>query len=497
MDSPPFRSFRLVCAPEQAPLVELLLQSQGFTFEPEPFFPLARRLTAGSLPLGSSLAAVFGYIYIQDRSSMLPPLALAPEKGASVLDMCASPGSKTGLLAQMVGPEGFVLANEPSGNRLATLRRNLQTLNLFCCATTSYPGEKLPLPGAENGGGTIQSPNPMPDGAQSGWDRIQLDPPCSGWGTVEKNPQVLRLWQGDKLRPLISLQRRLLTEAARLLRPGGKLVYSTCTTNVEENEAQIRFALDELGLNFLPLAQPPGFTFADPALPEFAGSWRVNTGGDGQGFFVALLQKPGLDRSAQAHDGPPASSGHDPEGEKKTAERDDSPLKGMGQGFFIRPWEKTSRYVGERHRHVRKTKNLPDRQPPQVLSRDSLAGAYLDPALLPPGDIAVFNSTAHFLPAASRALPERGFAWKGFPLGRFGPDSRMSPHLRGLMPPVDSLRQKGLPCLDLEDPAPLIALLSGQSLPVAVSGPEIGLYFRGLPLCRLSAKGKRAVLPPL
>ncbi len=125
--------------------MELLLSSQGFSFEPEPFFPLARKLRSGPFPLGSSLAALFGYIYIQDRSSMLPPLALAPEKGAAVLDMCASPGSKTGLLAQLVGPEGFVLANEPSRNRLLTLRRNLQHLNLFLCATCSYPGEKIPV----------------------------------------------------------------------------------------------------------------------------------------------------------------------------------------------------------------------------------------------------------------------------------------------------------------------------------------------------------------
>ena len=505
MDSPPSRSFRLVCKPEQAPLVELLLQSQGFTFEPEPFFPLARRLTGGSQALGSSLAAVFGYIYIQDRSSMLPPLALAPEKGASVLDMCASPGSKTGLLAQLVGPHGFVLANEPSRNRLATLRRNLQNLNLFCCATTSYPGEKLPLPSAGDDGEGASCSSPGLYGPQPGWDWIQLDPPCSGWGTAEKNPQVLRLWQGDKLRPLIGLQRKLLAEAARLLRPGGKLVYSTCTTNTDENEGQLRYALSELGLRFLPLSHPPGFNFADPALPEFEGAWRVDTGGDGQGFFVALLQKPALDLTAQSHEIPThAPHGHAP-GEEAgksgpavpvTAESD-SPLKGMKQGFFIRPWEKASRHVGERHRHARNKKNVSGKYAPQFLPRDSLTGPYLDPGALPPGKIAVFNSTVHFLPEASHALPQHGFDWKGFPLGRFGRDSRISPHLHGLMPPLQLLRQQGLPCLNLNDPAPVIALLSGQGLPVETPGPEIGLYFRGLPLCRLTAKGKRAVLPPL
>ena len=89
------RSFRLVCSPERMPLVEALLKAQGFVFEPEPFSPLARRLIEEPFPLGGSLAAIWGFLYIQDRSSMLPPLALAPEAGASVLDCCASPGNKT------------------------------------------------------------------------------------------------------------------------------------------------------------------------------------------------------------------------------------------------------------------------------------------------------------------------------------------------------------------------------------------------------------------
>ena len=86
------RSFRLVCDPDRIPDVEALLHDEGFAFDPEPFHPLARTLTAEPRPLGRSLAARFGYLYIQDKSSMLPPLALDPARGAVVLDMCASPG---------------------------------------------------------------------------------------------------------------------------------------------------------------------------------------------------------------------------------------------------------------------------------------------------------------------------------------------------------------------------------------------------------------------
>ena len=159
------RSFRLVCPPSATPLVEALLRAQGYVFAPEPFSPFCRRLLAEPRPLGSSLAAFFGYIYIQDRSSMLPPLALNPAPGAAVLDMCASPGSKTGFLAQLTGPTGFVLGNEPTPARLGTLRANLHQMNLLHAATCAYSGDALPL-------------------RPQSWRAILLDPPCSGWGIV-------------------------------------------------------------------------------------------------------------------------------------------------------------------------------------------------------------------------------------------------------------------------------------------------------------------------
>ncbi|MBD5417808.1 MAG: RsmB/NOP family class I SAM-dependent RNA methyltransferase, partial [Desulfovibrio sp.] len=281
----PARSFRLVCEPAAIPRVEALLRAQGYAFEPEPFSPFCRRLVAEPVPLGRSLAAFFGYIYIQDRSSMLPPLALAPAPGGAALDMCASPGSKTGFLAQLVGAGGFVLANEPNPARLATLRANLQACNLLQASTCAFPGERLPLrPGS--------------------WGHILLDPPCSGWGTAEKHPATLRLWREDKLGPLVSLQRRLLRHAATLLAPGGRLLYSTCTTNEAENEAQVRFAEEELGLTRVPLAPFPGFTFEER--PGGGGTLRVDGARSGaQGFYLALLRAP---EDGPAREAPPPTA---------------------------------------------------------------------------------------------------------------------------------------------------------------------------------------------
>ena len=270
------RSFRLVCPPSATPLVEALLRAQGYVFAPEPFSPFCRRLLAEPRPLGSSLAAFFGYIYIQDRSSMLPPLALNPAPGAAVLDMCASPGSKTGFLAQLTGPTGFVLGNEPTPARLGTLRANLHQMNLLHAATCAYSGDALPL-------------------RPQSWRAILLDPPCSGWGTAAKHPQVLRLWRGDKIDNLTALQRRLLRQAARLLAQGGRLVYSTCTTNTAENEAQVHFAEEELGLVRVPLPPFPGFVWEEQ--PGGEGTLRVDGERSGaQGFYVALLKNPARSR---------------------------------------------------------------------------------------------------------------------------------------------------------------------------------------------------------
>lgn len=473
----PLRSFRLVCKRAHIAQVEALLTAQGFLFTEEPFSGFARRLVREPFPLGSSIAARFGYVYVQDRSSMLPPLALAPEAGAAVLDMCASPGSKTGFLGQMVGDDGFVLANEPSGSRLGTLRRNMQQLNLLCCATSSHPGERIPLPGPGE-------PLDEPQAACEGWRAILLDPPCSGWGTVDKHPKAALLWQGDKIRPLIILQRRLLAEAARLLAPGGMVCYSTCTTNVEENEEQICHAVEKLGLALVPAAPPAGFALADPALPSMEGVLRVRPGPDGQGFFVALLQKTHTRAGA-----------HGVDEQQHGGEAESSPP--LDRGFFVRPWERGSRFVGERRRHGRGFRG--NAAGPAILDPLSLEGPLLESARLPDGDLAVYSDIIHFLPAARFGLIPARFAWKGHPIGRLGRggEARASLHLRALMPDAATAACNGAAVCNADDTAPLLDLLSGQSLAVGGNVPELGLYFRDLPLCRLPVKNGRAVLPSL
>ena len=405
------RSFRLACSAEQVPDVEALLRAEGFDFQPEPFFALARTLTAEPMPLGRSIAARFGYIYIQDKSSMLPPLALAPQPGDRVLDLCASPGSKTGILSALVGPAGLVLANEPSPDRLATLRVNMRHLGCLNVATCRYEGQVLPL-------------------EQGSWPVILLDAPCSGWGTVDKNPMAAKMWAGEKTAPLEILQRELLAKAAGLLAPGGRILYSTCTTNERENEAQVRFAMDHLGLEPLALPPFPSFSFA-PSLP---GCLLVDGEGSGaQGFFLAALGKPG------------------------SASLEPAPRRGALPG--------------------------------EIVSRkEFFERTGLDTGWLPEHSFLRVGGRVYLIMEQTRHLPPE-LRWQGFGVGKSAGDSILAdPTLRTFVPPRPQADSLVLDCVRT-----IRSLLEGQSLPRTGSGKRLAFYYRGLPLGFLTIKGNRCL----
>ena len=445
------RTFRITTSPQERPQVEALLEAQGFAFTPEPYYPAARRLECEPFPLGSSLAAGFGLIYIQDRSSMLPPALLGAAEGDVCLDMCASPGGKTGILAGEVGRTGFVLAAEASRDRLATLRQNLRRVGALTAATIGVESQHLDL-------------------APGCFDAILLDPPCSGWGTVDKNPKVLDLWTPEKAEILVRLQQELFARAAELLRPGGRLMFSTCTTNVRENEEQAAWALATRPLELDPLPDPKGFARVPLALPGLDGVLRVggqDKGDDtadagGQGFFLARFRKRVDSNTTTA----PTGETYPPLGGRELGAKDFAQARDAGVDF----------------------------------------------SRLPPGEVREFGGKAYFLHQAALDLCARsglgsgGQRWQGFLLGqvqggRFVPAART----RALMPPVQDLPAS---CkLDVDEPAIILDLLAGRSLE-APGGPiakaaggkgraaqdtvgMVGLYFRGLALGWLTRKGRR------
>ncbi|WP_319581609.1 RsmB/NOP family class I SAM-dependent RNA methyltransferase [uncultured Pseudodesulfovibrio sp.] len=416
------RTFRLVCDAPATPVVEALLRAQGFDFEPEPFYSFARRIIHEPFPLGESLAARFGLIYIQDRSSMLPPLALNPPAGADVLDMCSAPGSKTSLLSRMVGPQGFVFASEPSADRLGTLRANLRRTGSVNAATAKAMAQDLPF-------------------ADGVWGHIQLDPPCSGWGTVDKNPKVMEVWSGSKTAPLVSLQKTLLEKAASMLRPGGTVLYSTCTTNIEENEAQVTWVMETLDLELAPLAEPEGFVFEAPHMPGMDGVLRVAEDSDGQGFFLAKFIKRGEESAT----------------DEPCAQKKELPGNRLNLAKMV-------------------------------------GGDQIDLTRLPPGEVYDFGGKAFFLHQRALDLVPDGLRWQGFPLGKVaGKGDRAkftpAPLARVLLP--EDLSRASCDVLDAEDTEILERLFTGQSVGYKQGKGSVGLYFRGLPVGWMARKGGR------
>jgi 16S rRNA (cytosine967-C5)-methyltransferase len=178
-----------------------------------------------------------GAVLAQSRGAMLPARALAPQPGERVLDLCAAPGGKTTHLAALMGGRGEVVAVERNPRRAAELRRTVERLRAQECVRVVLGDAAQPLPG------------------EARFDRVLVDPPCSGLGTLQARADLRwRIESGD-LAQLARTQAAILAAGAAAVRPGGVLVYSTCTISATENEHQISaflashpdFALDDLG----------------------------------------------------------------------------------------------------------------------------------------------------------------------------------------------------------------------------------------------------------
>jgi NOL1/NOP2/sun family putative RNA methylase len=213
-----------------------------------------------------------GRIYVQGFSSMLPVLALAPRPGDRVLDLAAAPGSKTTQMAALMGNRGDILAVEPDAVRLERLSYNVRLQGCTIVELRRGWGEKI---GAEVPGA---------------FDRVLLDAPCSGEGRfTASQPATWRSWSRKTVTESIRLQRRLMASAVKALKPGGVLVYSTCTINTEENEAIVEGALAAGGISVEPIPlRVPG---ALPGLNGIPGALRILPDRDHEGFFVCRLKK--------------------------------------------------------------------------------------------------------------------------------------------------------------------------------------------------------------
>ncbi len=219
-----------------------------------------------------------GRIYLQSLSSMLPPLALAPQPGLKVLDLTAAPGGKTTQLAALMDNRGFILANEINAIRAERLKYNVAKQGASIAQVRVGDGKWLD-----------------PE-YQQFFDAVLLDAPCSGVGLFELgNSQTYRGWSVRNVVKLAKEQKKLLETAFWALKPGGSLVYSTCTLCQEENESVIAWALERFGDNIRleELPQPLRSLEQNCLLPtRYPGkSIGIMPTALMEGFFVARFRK--------------------------------------------------------------------------------------------------------------------------------------------------------------------------------------------------------------
>ena len=228
--------------------------------------PGAFRITRTTRLL-SKLASA-GQIYIQDEASQLLTKVLDPKPDERLLDLCAAPGSKTTHIADVTNDSAVIVAGDLHHHRLRTVKlsSDLQGFRSVNCLT---------LDGLQ--------PLPVPENY---FDRVLLDAPCSGTGTLRRNPEIRwRISIGD-IEDLAARQTKLLINAARTVKTGGRLVYSTCSVEAEENERVRRTFLDN-SKNFRPVELD-----IDPALGTEQGvarTWPQRQGSDG--FFISAFQR--------------------------------------------------------------------------------------------------------------------------------------------------------------------------------------------------------------
>jgi NOL1/NOP2/sun family putative RNA methylase len=201
------------------------LQVFGETLEPSPFskdsFYLLSPLKAGADPLHHG-----GAYYMQEPSASSAVTVLAPEKGDTVLDLCAAPGGKSTQIAALLQGEGLLWSNEYVSARARILQQNIERLGVRNAVVSNTDSARL----GEN--------------LQGFFDKVLVDAPCSGEGMFRKEPAALTDWSEQAVAACAARQREILHNAAKTVKAGGKLVYSTCTFAPEENEGVAAWFLD-------------------------------------------------------------------------------------------------------------------------------------------------------------------------------------------------------------------------------------------------------------
>lgn len=253
---------------DDAPELIERLQAGGVTAEPAPWVTGAIRVPSGEL--GHAGADLAGRFAIQDEASQIIAHVVDAHAGDRVLDLCAAPGGKTVILDRAAGDAGLVVAGDVRPKRVQLLRATLGAVHAHARVLA------------------LDATRPLPFGAS--FDRVLLDAPCSGLGTLRRDPDLKWARTAEDLAPLAGVQRRMIAQAADAVRPGGRLVYSTCSPEPEENDAVVAdFLKSRPDFHLEPALPGPRVPNGSRLLDEL-GYLRTLPFRDGlDGYFAAVL----------------------------------------------------------------------------------------------------------------------------------------------------------------------------------------------------------------
>ncbi|AIQ57776.1 RsmB/NOP family class I SAM-dependent RNA methyltransferase [Paenibacillus borealis] len=263
--------------------VDELRGRSPFGLEPIPWCPTGFYTGEGARP-GKHPYYHAGLYYIQEPSAMAPVELLGVQPGDRVLDLCAAPGGKSTQIAAKLQGEGLLVTNDLHPERTKALAKNLE------------------LYGVRNGIVLNESPERIAAAFPGFFDRILIDAPCSGEGMFRKDEDMVKQWEPETPAKYAGMQREILAAAAAALKPGGTVVYSTCTFALEENEEMIEeFLSGHPQFSLVPVGGSGPFAAGLGPLPGAARLWPHKV--KGEGHFMAVLQHDGsesLDSDGEA-----------------------------------------------------------------------------------------------------------------------------------------------------------------------------------------------------
>lgn len=251
---------------------------KNWTLEQIPWIKEGFWIESKRRDIGNTLEHSLGYIYVQEAASMLPALVLEPMPDDIVLDMCAAPGSKTTQIAALMKNKGVIIANDIRADRIKALAMNLQRCGITNTIMTISVGQRF---------------------LQPIFDKILIDAPCSGTGNIRRSLKTIQIWNPGMIMRLSKTQKSLIESGFKALKENGILVYSTCSTEPEENEEVIDFLLnkfenariEKIKLNLKP--SEPILEFENKKYDERTKDclriWPQDN--DTEGFFVCRIKK--------------------------------------------------------------------------------------------------------------------------------------------------------------------------------------------------------------